>query len=86
MWVEMLRSKDEALAYFRRVKARAKTEFEGKLKAIRTDRGGEFNSTQFSVFFAVSMASSTTPPPLIHPNKMEWWSVETKQWWRWQGV
>jgi len=50
MWVEMLRSKDEALAYFRRVKARAKTEFEGKLKAIRTDRGGEFNSTEFSVF------------------------------------
>ena len=50
MWVEMLRSKDEALQYFRKVKAKAKTEREGKLKAVRTDRGGEFNSTQFSVF------------------------------------
>jgi transposase InsO family protein len=47
---EMLKSKDEALAYFKKVKTRAETELEGKLKALRTDRGGEFNSTQFSVF------------------------------------
>jgi hypothetical protein len=44
MWVELLRSKDEALSYLKKVKARAKTELDTKLKAIRTDRGGEFNS------------------------------------------
>ena len=37
MWVEMLKSKDEALLYFTKVKARSETELEGKLKAIRTD-------------------------------------------------
>ena len=50
MWIELLRSKDEALAYLKKIKARAKTELEGKLKAVRTDRGGEFNSSQFIVF------------------------------------
>ena len=51
MWVEMLKSKSEALAYFKKIKARAETECDLKLKALRTDRGGEFNSTQFSVFY-----------------------------------
>jgi hypothetical protein len=51
MWVEMLKSKSEALAYLEKVKARVETKTEGRLKAIRTDRGGEFNSTQFSVFY-----------------------------------
>ena len=50
MWIELLRSKDEALAYLKKIKARAETELEGKLKAVRTDRGGEFNSSQFIVF------------------------------------
>jgi len=50
MWVEMLKTKNEALAYFKKVKNRAEIESKNKLKAVRTDRGGEFNSTQFSVF------------------------------------
>ena len=50
MWIELLRSKDEVLAYLKKIKARAETELEGKLKAVRTDRGGEFNSSQFIVF------------------------------------
>jgi hypothetical protein len=37
MWIELLKSKDEALAYFRKVKALAETEKEGKLKALRTE-------------------------------------------------
>jgi IS30 family transposase len=50
MWIELLRSKDEALACLKKVKARAENEKEGKLKAIRTDQGGEFNSKQFTIF------------------------------------
>ena len=50
MWVEMLKFKSEALSYFKKIKIRAETELDSKLKAIRTDRKGEFNSNQFSVF------------------------------------
>jgi hypothetical protein len=50
MWIELLRPKDEALSCLKKVKARAEIELEGKLKGIRTDRGGEFNSNQFTVF------------------------------------
>jgi len=50
MWIELLRSKNEALAYLKKVKTSAETELEGKLKTVRTDRGGEFNSNQFTVF------------------------------------
>ena len=50
MWVEMLKSKDQALECFKRIKLRAEVECNSKLKAIRTDRGGEFTSNQFSIF------------------------------------
>lgn len=44
MCVEVLRSKDEALKFFRKVKAFAENKLNLKMKAFRTDRGGEFNS------------------------------------------
>lgn len=50
MWIELLRSKDEALACLKKVKTRAETEIEGEVKAVRTDQGGEFNSKQFTAF------------------------------------
>jgi transposase InsO family protein len=50
MWIELLKSKDEALFYLKKIKQRAKVEQEGRLKALRTDRGDEFNSTLFDVF------------------------------------
>ena len=50
MWVEMLRSKDQALESFKKVIARAENESSAKLKALRTDRGGELTSNLFSVF------------------------------------
>lgn len=39
MWVEMIKSKDQALDSFKRIVARAEKESDGKLKALRTDRG-----------------------------------------------
>ena len=50
MWVEMLKTKGQALECFKKVKARAELECNNKLKALRTDRGGEFMSNLFSVF------------------------------------
>ena len=70
MWVEILKSKDEALSYIKKVKSRAETQMETKLKAIRTDRGGEFNSTSFSVFCnEFGIMHYTTAP--YTPSKME---------------
>jgi hypothetical protein len=50
MWVEFLASKDQALYYIKKIKASAETELGRKLRALRTDRGGEFNSNEFTVF------------------------------------
>lgn len=50
MWVEMLKSKDQALDCFKEIKIRAETKSGEQLKALRTDRGGEFTSNLFTVF------------------------------------
>ncbi|KAI4387537.1 hypothetical protein MLD38_005363 [Melastoma candidum] len=50
MWLEALRTKDEAFRYFKKIKAAAETERECKLLAFRSDRGGEFNSDAFVEF------------------------------------
>lgn len=50
MWLELLRSKDEALVFFKKVKAAAENERECKLIAFHSDRGGEFNYGDFVEF------------------------------------
>jgi len=50
MWIDLLMSKDEAFECFKRVKALAETESGGRLKAFRSDRGGEFNSIEFKEY------------------------------------
>ena len=50
MWLELLKSKDEAFASFKKVKAAVESESGKHLKALRTDRGGEFNSGVFTVY------------------------------------
>ncbi|GJS60500.1 zinc finger, CCHC-type containing protein [Tanacetum coccineum] len=50
MWVYLLKSKDEALAKFKIFKAQVEMETQHKVKALRTDRGGEFNSHAFVKF------------------------------------
>jgi hypothetical protein len=63
MWIEMLKSKDQALDSFKKIVARAKNESGGKLKALRTDRGGEFNSNLFSVFCSEGGVKHYTTTP-----------------------
>jgi hypothetical protein len=50
MWLELLASKDEALQYFKKFKTAAELESAHRLKAFRTDRGGEFSSGAFVSF------------------------------------
>ena len=48
IWVAMLQHKSDAFEAFKKFKALAETEKGVKLKALRTDRGGEFTSREFS--------------------------------------
>ena len=48
MWVALLRSKDEALGAMKKIQKAAETQRNLKLKAIQTDRGGEFSSKEFA--------------------------------------
>lgn len=63
MWIEMLRTKDEALSCLKKIKERAEVDQEGRLKSLRNDRRGEFNSSQFSIFCSDQgiMHYTTTP-------------------------
>ena len=69
MWVEMLKSKDQALDYFKKVKTRAEVEYETKLKALRTDRGGSSHLI-CSQFSAMNKESNTTLLLLTLPIRM----------------
>lgn len=63
MWLELLSTKDEALVYFKKVVAVAKVESGHRLKAFRTDCGGEFNSGAFVTFYSDhGMKHNTTTP------------------------
>jgi transposase InsO family protein len=50
MWVKTIRAQDEALRFIKRIKALAETDSGLRLCALRTDRGGEFNSNEFAAF------------------------------------
>lgn len=48
MWVELLPSKDCAPAAIKRIRVVAETQSRHKLSSLRTDRGGEFTSADFT--------------------------------------
>jgi hypothetical protein len=52
MWLALLRSKDEAPAAIKRWQAGVEVETKVKLRVLRTDRGGEFTSTEFGEYCA----------------------------------
>lgn len=63
MWLELLARKDEALACFKKFRAVAELELGRRLKALRTDRGGEFNSGAFVVFCSEHGIKHNTTTP-----------------------
>lgn len=50
MWVVLIKSKDEALGAVKKIKASVETELKLTVRALRTDRGGEFTSREFVQF------------------------------------
>ena len=51
-YVYLLNTKDEALHYFKFYKAEVENQFEKKIKRVRSDRGGEYFSNDFDLFYA----------------------------------
>jgi len=78
MWVELLKTKGEALDCFKKIKLRAEAESDGKLKALRTDRGESLLPIR-SLCFALKEGSSTTLQLLILHSRMEWWRGGIRQ-------
>jgi transposase InsO family protein len=62
-YVYLMKTKDEALHYFKIYKAEVENQIEKKVKRLRSDRGGEYFSNDFSEFCAVhGIIHERTPP------------------------
>ena len=62
-YIYLLKSKDEALNYFKIYKAEAENQLDLKIKQLRSDRGGEYFSNKFDLFCAEhGIIHERTPP------------------------
>ena len=62
-YVYLLKTKDEALHYFKIYKAEVENQLERKIKLLRSDRGGEYFSSEFSEFCVEhEIIHKRTPP------------------------
>ena len=62
-YVYLLNIKDEALHYFKVYKAEVENQLEKKIKRVRSDRGGEYFSSEFDSFCAEQdIIHERTPP------------------------
>ena len=62
-YVYLLKTKDEALYYFKIYKAEVENQLEKKIKRVHSDRGGEYFSNEFSEFCAEhGIIHERTPP------------------------
>jgi transposase InsO family protein len=61
--VYLLKSKDEALHYFKIYKAEVENQLERKIKYVRSDQGGEYFSNEFNLFCEeYGIVRERTPP------------------------
>ena len=70
-YVYLLKSKDEALNFFKIYKAEAENQLDQKIKRLRSDRGGEYFSNEFDSFCRNMVLSMRGRLP-IHLNQMGW--------------
>jgi transposase InsO family protein len=62
-YVYLMRTKDEALHYFKIYKAEVENQLEKKIKRLRSDHGGDYFSNEFSKFCTVhGIIHERTPP------------------------
>ena len=85
MWIELLTTKAEALSCFKKFKTASELASGRRLKAFRSDRGGEL-TVERSLSFVLIMGSSIALLPRILHNKTELWSEGTRRWSRWLAV
>ena len=65
----LLKTKDEALHYFKIYKAEVENQLERKIKHIRSDRGGEYLSNEFNLFCEEhGIIHERTPPYSLESN------------------
>jgi len=70
-YVYLLKTKDEALHYFKVYKAEVENQLEKKIKHLRSDREGEYFSKYFSEFCAVhGIIHERTPPYSPQSNRI----------------
>jgi hypothetical protein len=72
----MLKTKDEALAYLKKIKTRAEVENGSKVKALRTGRGGN-SIPVYSQYSVMSQGSSTTNYSILTPAKWSSWASKS---------
>ena len=67
----LLKTKDEVLYYFKICKAEVENQLEKKIKRVRSDRGGEYFSNEFSEFCAEhGIIHERTPPYSPQSNRI----------------
>jgi transposase InsO family protein len=67
-YIYLLKTKDEALNYFKIYKTEVKNQLEKKIKRFRSDRGGEYFSNEFDLFYAEHGVIHERTQP-IRPNQ-----------------
>ena len=67
----LLKSKDKVIVKFAHYKNKVENQLNKKIKVLRSDRGGEYESPFVDVC-AQHGISYTKPQHLIHLNPMEW--------------
>lgn len=66
-YLYLLKTKDEALSYFKTYKAEAENQLERKIKRLQSDRGGEYVPNEFSQFYADHGIIHEITPPYSPP-------------------
>ncbi|KAL0445420.1 UNVERIFIED_CONTAM: hypothetical protein Slati_2264700 [Sesamum latifolium] len=83
-YVYLMRYKSEAFGRFKEYRLEVENQTSRKIKALRSDRGGEYLSGKFIDYLKENGILSQWTPPGTH-NSTEWLKGGTKPYWTWFG-
>ncbi|KAK4408464.1 Retrovirus-related Pol polyprotein from transposon TNT 1-94 [Sesamum angolense] len=81
-WVYFMREKSEVFKVFKKFKNLVEKQSGRIIKVLRSDRGKEYNNSEFDKFCEEGIEHQTTVS--YNPHKMECQKERTEQSWRWQ--